>query len=148
MRYSIKSRLLKLLEPSIVMRSYLFFLLIFFASAVSASFAQYGGKAEPLRIEFEKGKTSTVLTRTLSNDQQMEYVFGARKGQTITIKNSRTSLFDFKVYSEENFSEGDFDSSSTYTFVIPETGDYNLFVRKKRVRVPRSARFSVTLSIK
>ncbi len=130
------------------MRTFLFFLLIFFAFAVSISFAQYGGKAEPLRIGFEKGKTSTVLTRTLSNDQQMEYVFGARKGQTVTIKNTKTSLFDFKVYSEENFSEGDFDSSPTYTFVIPETGDYNLFVRKKMVRTPKAARFYVTLSIK
>jgi len=126
----------------------MFFLLIFFVLEVSASFAQYGGKAEPLRIEFAKGKTSTVLTRTLSNDQQMEYVFGASKGQTVMIKNTKTSLFDFKVYSEENFPEGDFDSSPTYTFVIPETGDYNLFVRKKMVRSPKSARFSVTLSIK
>ncbi|MBK8465414.1 MAG: hypothetical protein IPL32_06245 [Chloracidobacterium sp.] len=130
------------------MRFFLFFLLIFFALEADLSFAQNGGKAEPLRIEFAKGRTSAVLTRSLSNDQQMEYVFGASKGQTVTIKNTKTSLFDFKVFSEENFSEGDFDSSPTYTFVIPETGDYNLFIRKKRVKSPRTASFSITLSIK
>lgn len=130
------------------MRFSLFFLVLFLAVGATAAFAQYGGKAEPLRIQFAKGKTSIVLTRSLNNDEQMEYVFGASKGQTVTIKNSKTTLFDFKVYSEENFPEGDFDSSPTYTFVIPETGDYNLFVRKKRVRAPRPARFSVTLSIK
>ena len=130
------------------MRSFLLFLFIFFALGATASFAQYGGKAEPLRIQFAKGRTIIVLTRSLNNDEQMENVFGASKGQTVTIKNTKPNLFDFKVYSEENFSEGDFDSSPTYTFVIPETGDYNLFVRKKRVSAPRSARFSVTLSIK
>ena len=130
------------------MRSSLFFLLIFFALGATEAFAQNGGKAEPLRIEFAKGKTSTVLTRSLSNDQQMQYIFGANKGQTVTIKNTKTSLFDFKVFSEESFPEGDFDSSPTYTFVIPETGDYYLFVRKKRVKAPRTASFSIALTIK
>lgn len=120
-------------------------LLCFFA-ALSA-FAQ-GGKAEPNRIRFAVGKSSTTLTGTISNGQEMEYVFAANKGQQVTIKNTRTSLFDFKVFSEENFSEGDFDSSRIYTFEIPETGDYLLFVRKKIVRSPRAARFSITLTLK
>jgi hypothetical protein len=130
------------------MRSFSFFLLVFFAFGVTAAFAQGGGKAEPLRIQFAKGKTSTLLTGSLKNDEEMEYVFGASKGQTVTIRNARTSLFDFKIFSEENFSEGDFDSSRTYTFVIPETGDYNFFVRKKKVKTPRTARFSMRLTIK
>jgi hypothetical protein len=64
------------------------------------------------------------------------------------VKNAKKNLFDFKVFSEENFSEGDFDSSPEYTFTIPETGDYNLFIRKKQVKVPRKAAFSITLIIK
>jgi hypothetical protein len=114
------------------------------ANSVSAQ----GGKAEPNRIQFAPGKSSATLTGTLSNGQEMEYVFTASKGQKVTIKNTRRNLFDFKVFSEENFSEGDFDSSSSYTFEIPETGDYLLFVRKKQVRSPRTARFSITLTIK
>ncbi len=125
-----------------------FFLCLLCLFAAIPVFAQRGGKAEPLRIEFAKGSSSKTLNGALSTDQEMEYVFAATKGQKVTITNSRASLFDFKVFSEENFPDGDFDSSRTYSFEIPATGDYNLFVRKKRVKTPRTARFSITLSIK
>jgi hypothetical protein len=115
--------------------------------AANVAFGQ-GGKAEPNRVKFAAGRSSATLTATLANGQEMEYVFAANKGQKVTIRNTRTSLFDFKVFSEINFSEGDFDSSPSYTFEVPETGDYLLFVRKKQVRSPRTARFSITLSIK
>lgn len=130
------------------MKSFFLFLLIALALAVNVAFAQNGGKAEPKRIRFAAGKSTITLTGTLSVDQEMEYVFGARKGQMVTITNPTKSLFDFRVFSEENFPEGDFDSSPSYTFEIPATGDYILFVRKKRVKTPRTARFSLTLSIK
>jgi hypothetical protein len=127
------------------MRHFLLCVLCFFAA--NSAFAQ-GGKAEPKRIQFVTGKSSTSLTGSLSNGQEMEYVFAASIGQIVTVKNARKSLFDFKVFSEENFPEGDFDSSASYTFEIPETGDYMLFVRKKQVSSPRTARFSLTLIIK
>ncbi len=117
-------------------------------SAAAASFAQHGGKAEPNRIEFAAGKTSKLLTGTLANGQEMEYVFAARKGQTVTIRNTRTSLFDFRVYNEEFDFETEFESSPTLTFEVPETGEYLFFVRKKQVSRPRTARFSLTLTIK
>lgn len=130
------------------MRPLLFLLLIVFVLGISISFAQNGGKAEPLRIEFATGKSSKVLTGSLKNGEEMEYVFAASKGQTVTVKNAKPGLFDFKVFSEENFSEGDFDSSPEYIFMIPETGDYDLFIRKKQVKAPRKAAFSITLIIK
>ncbi|HEX3102051.1 MAG TPA: hypothetical protein VHQ01_09680 [Pyrinomonadaceae bacterium] len=130
------------------MRSLLVSMVIITTFAVGGAFAQRGGKAEPKEIKFAPGRSSATLTGTLSVDEEMEYVFAARKGQKVTVTNSNTGLFDFKVYSEENFSEGDFDSSRTYTFEIPETGDYMFFVRKKRVKTPRTARFSLTLTIK
>ena len=119
-----------------------------FALTATPAFAQGGGKAEPKRIQFAAGKSSAVLTGTLSNSQEMEYVFEAKKGQQVTIRNATKSLFDFRVFSEENFPDGDFDSSPSYTFEIPETGDYMFFVRKKQVKTPRTARFSMTLTIK
>lgn len=125
-----------------------FFISVLFLFAVVAANAQNGGKAEPKRIQFAAGASSATLSGTLSNGQEMEFVFGARKGQTVFIKNSTVIFFDFKVFSEEHFSEGDFDSSRTYSFTIPETGDYLFFVRKKQVKSPRTARFSMTLAIK
>ena len=130
------------------MRSILICLITFLAVGAIAAHAQNGGKAEPNRIKFAPHSSTTTLTGRLSVDEEMEYVFGAKKGQKVTIRNPKASLFDFRVFSEENFPEGDFDSSLTYTFEIPATGDYMLFVRKKRVKTPRTARFSVTLTIK
>ena len=112
------------------------------------AFAQHGGKAEPKRIQFAAGKSSASLNGMLSNSQEMEYVFEAKKGQQVTIRNTTKSLFDFRVFSDENFPDGDFDSSASYTFEIPETGDYMFFVRKKQVKTPRTARFSMTMTIK
>lgn len=126
----------------------LFFAFVLCVFAAAAASAQHGGKAEPGRIQFAAGKTSKTLTGTLSNGQEMEYVFAARKGQTVTIRNTRTSLFDFRVFNQEFDFETEFESSPTLNFEVPETGDYMFFVRKKQVRSPRSARFSLTLTIK
>ena len=124
---------------------FVFSSLAFFAGL---AFAQNGGKAEPQRIRFAAGRSETTLSGKLSNGQEMEFIFGARKGQTVTIRNAASALFDFRVYSEEADFETEFESSPTLTFEIPETGDYNFFVRKKMVRSPRTARFSINLSIK
>ena len=124
------------------------FILIVGMLGVGTLFAQHGGKAEPKRIQFASGKSSAALTGSLSNGQEMEYVFEAKKGQTVTIRNATKSLFDFRVFSEENFPDGDFDSSPSYSFEILESGDYMFFVRKKQVKAPRTARFSMTLTIK
>ena len=112
-----------------------------------AALAQ-GGKAEPNRIEFAKGKASTTLAGTLSNSQEMEFVFAAKKGQTVTIKMSNTNLFDYRVFNDSAEFETEFDSSPSSTFELPESGEYMLFVRKKIVSLPRTARFTLTISIK
>jgi hypothetical protein len=112
-------------------------------SAVTA-IAQGGGKAEPLAIKFEKGKTGATVGTSLSGDQQMEYSFTAKAGQTVTLK--CTSLFDFRLFQEE----ADFDTewnSGTDSFELPADGEYILYVRKKRSPLKR-AQFRLTISIK
>jgi len=119
--------------------------MLLIAGAVTG-FAQ-GGKAEPKRIEFKVGSSAATVTGTLNNGEEMEYVFAAQKGQTVTIRNSNTSLFDFRVFSKEFEFETEFESSRTLTFEIPATGDYNFFIRKKLVKRPRTARFTLSISI-
>ena len=128
------------------MRSFLIFSIVFLCFGATTLFAQ-GGKAEPKRIRFAAGASSASVVGSLRNAQEMEYVFGASKGQTVTISNATSSQFDFRVFNEEFFEEGDFDSSPTYTFEIPETGDYLFTVRKKQTGT-RTARFSMTIKIK
>jgi hypothetical protein len=109
--------------------------------------AQHGGKAEPQQIRFTSGASSSTVTGKLSNGEEHDFVFSATKGQKVTIRNSRTSLFDFRVFNEEFNFETEFESSPALSFVVPETGDYLFFVRKK-MTAPRAARFSLTLTIK
>jgi hypothetical protein len=115
---------------------------------VSPVEAQNGGKAEPNRISFAAGSTGRVLSSILGRDQEMEYVFAAKGGQTVTIVNQNTGLFDVRIFSENNNVETEFDSSRTFAVIIPANGDYSLYVRKKRVARPRRARFSITLMIR
>ena len=125
-------------------KALLFILFAFGAIAVSA---QNGGKAEPRRIQFAAGKSSATVSGSLKNHQEMDYVFAASKGQIVTVTNPTWSQFDFRVFNEEHFDEGDFDSSRTYTFEIPATGDYLFTIRKKQTGT-RTARFSLRLTIK
>ena len=118
------------------------------AFAALSAFSQNGGKAEPKRIEFARGSSSILLTESLSNGSEMEYVFAAKKGQKVTVTNPSTGLFDFRLFSEENDMETEFDSSRKYTFEIPATGDYQFFVRKKMVKTPQRARFRITFEIR
>ena len=109
--------------------------------------AQGGGKAEANRIKFPRATRAATLIGTLSNSEEMEFVFAARKGQRAVIKNSRSSLFDVRVFSTEFDVETEFDSSRTFTVDLPQTGDYFLFIRKK-LAAPATARFSVQLTIR
>jgi hypothetical protein len=113
-------------------------------------FAQ-GGKAEPNRIKFAKGKSSITLSGTLSNDQQMEYVFGAKKGQKITLKvtsQPKGKFFDFELAGDGFDLETEYDYYDDYSFKAPEDGDYVVFVRKRPTENTKKAKFFLTLTIK
>jgi hypothetical protein len=128
------------------MRSYVLLIAAFFSVGSSLVYGQ-GGKAEPIRIVLAADNSSAVVKGSLRNGQVKDYVFAGFKGQIVTIKNATWNMFDFRVFNEKYFDEGDFDSSSTYTFEIPETDDY-LFTVRKKIAGPRSSRFSLTITIK
>lgn len=117
----------------------------------ASGFAQGGGKAEPNRIKFAKGKSSAKLSGTLSNDQQMEYVFAAKKGQKITLKvtsQPKGKFFDFELAGDAFDLETEYDYYDDYSFKAPETGDYYVFVRKRPTESTKKAKFFLTLTIK
>ena len=130
------------------MRSKFILAAILVLMVFSMAYSQRGGKAEPNRIQFALDKSSITLIGTLSNSKEMEYVFAAKKGQAVTIKMSNTGLFDYRVFNPDVDFETEFESSRTSTFELPETGDYFLFVRKKIVKKPRTAKFSMIFSVK
>ncbi len=117
----------------------------FFTALAAITAAAQGGKAEPRRLAFVGEKA--VAAGRLSNGQEMEYIFTAKKGQKLTVVNGKTSLFDFRVFNEEFDVETEFESSRSLTIDIPESGSYYFFVRKKMVNAPRTAGFSITLTL-
>ena len=128
---------------------------VFLVAAIIAAFAAaasaQGGKAEPKRIKYAAGKTSTVATGTLSNNQEMDHVFNARAGQTVTLRVSskpRGNFFDFSIAGSNFEFETEYDRYSECSFTAPVTGDYLVFVRKRPTDTVKRAKFSLTLSIK
>ncbi len=116
------------------------------------AFAQGGGKAEPNRIKFARGKSSVVMSGTLSNNQEMEYVFSAKAGQKIMLKVvsvPKGNLFSFSVDGAEGIElETEYDSYADYTFTAPQTGDYLVTVTKRPTEKVPKAKFLLTLTTK
>ncbi len=115
------------------------------------SVAAQGGKAEPNRIRFAAGESSATLSGTLSNNQEMEYVFGARAGQTVTLKvasKPKGNFFDFDLAGDGFDVETEFDYYSDYSFAATQTGDYLVTVRKRPTADVTRAKFYLTLTIK
>ena len=72
--------------------------------ACSAALAQGGGKAEPNRIEFKRGTSSTIISGMVRGDEQAEYVLGAKQGQRLVIKLTSVAVKSsvFQLLGEDN----------------------------------------------
>jgi len=101
--------------------------------AGSAAVAQGGGKAEPNRIEFKRGTTSTTVSGTVRGDEQAEYLLAARKGQRLIIKltSAPAKSAVFQLLGPDNDTLGlEFDANYDYSGVLPKTGDYFITVSR------------------
>ena len=93
--------------------------------------AQGGGKAEPKRIEFKRGTTTTTVVDKIKNDEEAEYVIAARKGQRLTIRLTstpyRSAVFDIKAPGDADLGL-EFDANYSFNKILPATGDYFITV--------------------
>jgi len=101
--------------------------------ACSAAMAQRGGKAEPNRIEFKRGSTSTTISGAVRGDEQAEYVLGAKKGQRLVIKltsvPAKSSVF--QLLGPDNDTLGlEYDANYDYSGTLPKTGDYLITIAR------------------
>ena len=117
------------------------------------SLAQNGGKAEPNRIKFTKGKSIATVSDKISGGLQAEYAFGAKKGQTVTINISSFPKGNYCAFKILNaFEAPEFTSESdinyNYSFTAPYTGDYLIWVNFRPAGKVKSAQYSLTLNIK
>ena len=124
------------------------FLLVLFT--VTAALAQHGGKAEPLRIEFKRGATSTIVSGVVRGDEEAEYVLGAKKGQRLIIKLTSIPVKSsvFQLLGEDNDTLGlEHDANFEYSGVLPKTGDYFINV-KRPTEAKGTSRFRLTVIIR
>ena len=125
-------------------------LLLFMSAGGRAAFAQHGGKAEPLRIEFKRGTTSTTINGVVHGDEQAEYVLAAKTGQRLIIKLTSVPLKSsvFQLLGEDNDTLGlEYDANFDYSGVLPKTGDYFISV-KRPTEAKGTSRFKLTVMIK
>lgn len=126
------------------------FLLLMLAFAGVTAFAQGGGKAEPNRIEFKRGMSSTAISGTVRGDEEAEYTLAARKGQKLVIKltsvPAKSSVF--QILGPDNDTLGlEFDANYNYSGVLPTTGDYFISV-KRPTTAKGSSRYKLVVTIK
>lgn len=109
--------------------------------------AAQGGKAEPDRIDIPDTPKMRVLTSRLRNSEEMEYVFAAKRGESVLIVNPNPSLFDVRIFHPGSEFDTEYDSSKQFEVDIESDGDHFLFIRRK-VGGPRSATFRITIGSK
>ena len=135
---------------SVFIRARFLPVLLFTLLVCSAAIAQGGGKAEPNRIEFKRGTTSTTINGSVSKGEEAEYVLSAKKGQRLTIRitsvPARSAGFD--LHGPEDVDLGlEFDANMDYSHTLPRTGDYSITVVKLSDLV-RTSRYKLTVTIR
>ncbi len=121
-----------------------------FLLPATTAIAQRGGKAEPNRIEFKRGTTSTVVSGTVRGDEQAEYVLSAKKGQRLIIKLTSVPVKSsvFQLLGEDNDTLGlEYDANFSYSGLLPKTGDYFINVRRP-TEAKGTSRYRLTITVR
>lgn len=121
-----------------------------FLLAATTAIAQHGGKAEPNRIEFKRGATSTTVSGVVRGDEEAEYVLSAKQGQKLTIKltsvPAKSSVF--QLLGEDNDTLGlEYDANFNVSLVLPKTGDYFISV-KRPTETKGTSRYRMTVTLR
>jgi len=109
-----------------------------------------GGKAEPLRIEFNRGGHSATIRESVRGDEEAEYVPAAKKGQRLIIKliSAPDKSAVFRLFGEENNGlKFPHDANFSYSGVLRETRDYFITV-KRSTTAKRTSRYRLTVTVR
>jgi hypothetical protein len=119
-------------------------------STGGAALAQRGGKAEPNRIEFKRGTTSTSVSGRVRGDEEAEYVLAAKKGQRLIIKLTSVPVKSsvFQLLGPDNDTMGlEYDANFDYSGVLPKTGDYFITVSRP-TQTKGTSRYRLTVTVR
>ncbi len=125
-------------------------LLVIVCAAQPISAQRGGGKAEPKRIEFKRGATSTTISDYVRDDEEAEYVLSAKKGQKLSIKITSVPLKSsvFQLLGEDNDTLGlEHDAAFTFIGVLPKSGDYFITIRRP-TQAKGTSRYKLMVTIR
>lgn len=116
------------------------------------AYAQNGGKAEPNRIKFTKGKSSATVSGRVKGDEQAEYIFSAKEGQIIHLKITsvpKGKVASFRILNpdEEATFYTKYAENYEYAFPAPYTGDYVIWVSLQPDAKVKAAKYNLSLTI-
>ena len=117
--------------------------------AIPQAYAQ-GGKAEPLRVQFQHGRNSATIAGKLRGDQQAEYVAGAKKDQKLTINLYAKPPGSITVIVKTPDGvdlELKPDSKQQWSAALPRDGDYLFWVVRNSGK-PGTSLYKLTVTIR
>lgn len=102
--------------------------------------------AEPVRIGLDPGTHETTVKGGLRGRQQMEYVIAAQKDQRLTLKLASTVRQTLRVQLW-NPQGAEIPLGGSGTAIIPETGDYEIWVVRTGSRAGSSS-YQLTVALR
>jgi len=80
------------------------------------------------RVKFEKGRTTSVIKATVVRSNDVRYLLGARKGQSMTVHVSGSDSVAFQVYTSSGKDITGSDFTKDWDGQLPEGGDTQILV--------------------
>lgn len=121
------------------------FLLMLVLSAVSSISAQ-----TTRRVRFAKGASSATVSGQVKGYDYIDYVVGARAGQTMSVRLTGSSVAEFVIRLPDGENLGmEATGVREWSGELPESGDYSIRVLMSRAYARRgtTARFSLRISV-
>jgi hypothetical protein len=126
----------------------------FFFSIYQPAFAPQalaqGGKAEPLRVQFKRGRYSASYQNRLRGGAQAEYAVEAREGQRLTIhlvaSPADSVEAEIKDPDGETLAFGN-DRGASKSARLTKSGEYHLAIRRASSK-PGTSRYTLRISIR
>jgi hypothetical protein len=121
-------------------------LVVFLLTSTLPALAQ--SKAE--RVRFTPGRSSTVLKGRILGFNAKDYLIGAKAGQVMTLRLSRSNPYAYFVVYSINGRPTDMNETTEWSETLTETGDYVIRVFMMRAGARRkgaSASYRLNVSI-
>lgn len=120
------------------------------ATAMFAASALAQGPSRNERIQFSRGANSSSIRATIRGSESVDYIIGARQGQTLTVSMRTTNRSAYFNVLPPRGDTGIFNGSlngSRYRGELPQGGDYRIRVYLMRNAARRNEQASFTLDV-